>query len=384
MTQATPLIGSNQSGLAYRTADNDAKKALLNHHKGATAPSYAEAGIIWIDDTATPWKLKIYDGADWIVIGAINPTTNTLEIYHGAAALRILNHAADTGSANAYAVAPSPPITAYATGQIFTLKPGNANTGASTVNVNSVGTKNIKLTDGSSLPANAMLTTGTYILFYDGTDCILLNPNLSGVSLSAANTWTKGQSGAKVAITSSSNSTALDLSNSNFFELKNLAENTTLANPTNAVAGQSFEIDITQDTTGSRTMAYAWGYEFAGGAAPALSTAALSRDALYGTVRVAQSATVTMTIASPGVITYTAHGLVTGQKIQLTTTGALPTGLSASTTYYVIKNDANSFWLATSLSNAAAGTKINTSGSQSGTHTLTALRIDAALAKGFA
>lgn len=79
--------------------------------------------------------------------------------------------------------------------------------------------------------------------------------------------------------------------------------------------------------------------------------------------------TVTITIASPGVITLTAHGLATGDGIYLTTTGSLPTGLSPNTKYWVIKNDANSFWLATSLANALASTKINTSISQSGTHT---------------
>lgn len=79
--------------------------------------------------------------------------------------------------------------------------------------------------------------------------------------------------------------------------------------------------------------------------------------------------TFTVTIASPGVVSLTAHGLSTGDGVYLTTTGALPTGLSANTRYWIIKNDADSFWLATSLANALAGTKINTSGSQSGTHT---------------
>lgn len=79
--------------------------------------------------------------------------------------------------------------------------------------------------------------------------------------------------------------------------------------------------------------------------------------------------TCTISIASPGVVTLNTHGLITGDRIHLTTTGALPTGLSASTDYWVIYNDANTFWLATSLSNAVSGTKIATSGSQSGTHT---------------
>lgn len=80
------------------------------------------------------------------------------------------------------------------------------------------------------------------------------------------------------------------------------------------------------------------------------------------------TATVTITIAAPGVVSDTGHALNTGDKIYLTTTGALPTGLSASTTYYVVKIDANSYSLASTRANAVAGTKITTTGSQSGTH----------------
>ncbi len=79
--------------------------------------------------------------------------------------------------------------------------------------------------------------------------------------------------------------------------------------------------------------------------------------------------TVTITIASPGVVTKVAHGLVTGDPVYLTTTGALPTGLTANTQYYAILVTADTFRLATSYANAVAGTAINTSGSQSGTHT---------------
>lgn len=82
--------------------------------------------------------------------------------------------------------------------------------------------------------------------------------------------------------------------------------------------------------------------------------------------------TFTVTLATPGVFTLTAHGLQTGDQIYLTTTGALPTGLAANTLYYVERIDANTFYLATSRANAYAGTRIATSGSQSGTHTLNA------------
>ncbi|MCK5554828.1 MAG: SGNH/GDSL hydrolase family protein [Alphaproteobacteria bacterium] len=75
MTQATPTV-PNGSGAAYRTDANAARSALLNHHKGATATTYAEAGILWLDDSATPWLMKMYDGTDWITLGAVNATTN--------------------------------------------------------------------------------------------------------------------------------------------------------------------------------------------------------------------------------------------------------------------------------------------------------------------
>lgn len=77
----------------------------------------------------------------------------------------------------------------------------------------------------------------------------------------------------------------------------------------------------------------------------------------------------TITIASPAVVTLTAHGLTENDEIEFTTTGALPTGIVAATKYYVIGTGltANTFQFSTTFGGAA----INTSGSQSGTHTLT-------------
>lgn len=56
-------------------------------------------------------------------------------------------------------------------------------------------------------------------------------------------------------------------------------------------------------------------------------------------------------------ITITAHGFVTGLKAPLTGTN-LPTGLSA-TDYWIIRVDANTIKLATSLANALAGTAVD-------------------------
>lgn len=78
--------------------------------------------------------------------------------------------------------------------------------------------------------------------------------------------------------------------------------------------------------------------------------------------------TFTVTIASPGVFTCNAHGYANGNTVVLSTTGALPTGLATSTLYYIVSATTNTF----ELSATSGGTAINTSGTQSGTHKVTA------------
>lgn len=73
--------------------------------------------------------------------------------------------------------------------------------------------------------------------------------------------------------------------------------------------------------------------------------------------------TVSISIASPGVVTLTGYGYFFDQPITFFSTGALPTGLVAGQTYYVKPIDANTFNVAAYPS----GPSINTSGSQSGT-----------------
>jgi len=77
--------------------------------------------------------------------------------------------------------------------------------------------------------------------------------------------------------------------------------------------------------------------------------------------------TVTLTIATPCVITLTS-ALPDGSSITLATTGALPTGLTAGTTYYL----SNVSGLTANLTDSAGNT-INTSGTQSGVQSISVL-----------
>lgn len=77
---------------------------------------------------------------------------------------------------------------------------------------------------------------------------------------------------------------------------------------------------------------------------------------------------VTITIASPSVITWPEHGFSMGQIILLSTTGSLPTGFISGIAYYIISKTSSTF----QLSERSGGVPVATSGSQSGVHTGTA------------
>lgn len=82
--------------------------------------------------------------------------------------------------------------------------------------------------------------------------------------------------------------------------------------------------------------------------------------------RVGWNANATITIATPAVVTESNHGHVAGEKVTFYSTGALPTGITAGTSYFVIS--AGLTTNAYQISTTSGGAAVNTSGSQSGFH----------------
>lgn len=72
-----------------------------------------------------------------------------------------ITYAADTGAANGLVVALPKSLTAYQDGTFIRVKVNATNTGAATINVDSLGTRNIKAIDGTDLLAGD-LTAGDY------------------------------------------------------------------------------------------------------------------------------------------------------------------------------------------------------------------------------
>jgi hypothetical protein len=162
-TTDASIQANNQNLVNYSLLSNTAIAGATNAdttHKGIAQES-TQAQILSKTQTGST-------GADLFV----NPSTlyDTL----------LSDYKVDTGSANAYAIAPSPAITAYTVGQIFSFKAANANTTTSTLNVNSLGTKTIKNSQGNNLNANDIISGQIIAVEYDGINFQMLNISGNG------------------------------------------------------------------------------------------------------------------------------------------------------------------------------------------------------------
>ena len=104
-----------------------------------------------------------------------------------------------------------------------------------------------------------------------------------------ANTFTGAQIGTVTALTSTAAAIDVNLAVNNNFS-HGTTENTTLASPSNPVAGQSGVITITQGPT-PRTLAYNTFWKFSGGTVPILTATAGAVDVFIYSVDSATSAT---------------------------------------------------------------------------------------------
>lgn len=78
----------------------------------------------------------------------------------------------DTGSTNAYSIVLNPTISAYVSGQVIGFKATHANTGASTLKVDSLGTVSITKRGTTALDANDILSGMDVMVEYDGSNSV--------------------------------------------------------------------------------------------------------------------------------------------------------------------------------------------------------------------
>lgn len=131
------------------------------------------------------------------------------------------DYVVDTGAANAYVITPSPAISAYTTGQIFTFKATHTNTTTSTINVNALGVKTIKKLDGATNLAAGDIVNGQIIqVEYDGTNFLMVNPvaNAPATIVQLAGIAKFGGNGSDGTLTITSGTTTLSCSSLGYLE----------------------------------------------------------------------------------------------------------------------------------------------------------------------
>jgi hypothetical protein len=106
----------------------------------------------------------------------------------------------DAGANDTYTCGLAPALTAYTTGMCVAFKPNTNNTGAATVNIDSLGAKAIVTSANVALSDNALVAASIYTLCYDGTS-FRMHQDATGAGATSAdvqiftatgaNTWTK-------------------------------------------------------------------------------------------------------------------------------------------------------------------------------------------------
>lgn len=139
----------------------------------------------------------------------------------------------------------------------------------------SVSLSNVSITGGSitgaSVNANVTLTS-VDVAF----------GNIANFSSNTA-MYATGKAYSTLHALTDASSITVDLSVGNNFYVT-LGGNRILSNPTNATAGQSGIVYISQDSTGSRTLSYGSNWRFPGNTAPTLTTTANAVDVIVYTV----------------------------------------------------------------------------------------------------
>lgn len=118
-----------------------------------------------------------------LFLNAVNNHRHTGRDNDGEGAL---DYAVATGSNNAYVLSLSPALDAHVAGMPIIWKANHANSGAATLNVNSIGAVSLKKNISEVLEAGDILSDKIYIVLYDGTNLQLLNPSGQSTGISGA------------------------------------------------------------------------------------------------------------------------------------------------------------------------------------------------------
>ena len=245
---------ANQDGASFRSDANNALSAIVSNNSSSTEPATTFAFQWWIDTNNTLLKIRNAANDGWVTVGDYSSTNLGL-------------------------------LTSATASSTYLALSGGTLTGA--LNIGTAGSVVFEGATADDFETTLAVTDPTADRTFTLPDA-----TTTAAGLAVAQTFTKAQRGSISAITVASGDTTetLDFATANNFALT--LENTAscqLANPSNLTAGQSGSIFVIQDSTGSRLLTYGSQWDFAGGTAPTLSTAASAVDRIDYVVRTTSS-----------------------------------------------------------------------------------------------
>lgn len=190
-TKYSDPLASTGSANAYVLTVAPAITAYATGQVFSFIANFANTGSATLNVSGLGAKtIKKNDGATNLVAGDIASGQTVIVVYDGTNMQMVTPsgipkisttnaevYAADSVGTDAYAVTLTPVPAAYTTGMVVYFKAGTANTGAATLNVNSLGAKTIKKFGGSAdLNDNDIIVSQIVQVVYDGTNFQMLSP----------------------------------------------------------------------------------------------------------------------------------------------------------------------------------------------------------------
>lgn len=253
----TPTLSTDAATKAYADAGDTAISAAVASSATAAASSATAAS-----GSASSAATSATNSSTSATASATSATNSATSATAAAASAT-----AAAGSATAAAAS----VASIAGGPVASV---NGSTGIVTITAAGLGAAAIASPTFTGIPSAPTAAAATNTTQIATTAFVTTNY----AALATVNTFAKAVRGTISALTDAA-TVAVDASLGNYFSVT-LGGNRTLGNPTNLVAGQGGSIIITQDGTGSRTLAYSSNWKFAGGTAPVLTTTAAAVDRL--------------------------------------------------------------------------------------------------------
>lgn len=178
-----PAIVSFNVGLILRVKvaiTNTSAATIAVDSMPATAIKRANGAALSAGDlVAGEVATLVYDGTYFQVVNFIGLTAETENNNYYTISIP---YTTDSGTPNTITATFSPVITSLAAGDLIEVKMSNANTGATTITVNALPSKNVISSNLEALVANQLIIGMIALLVYDGTQFQLINPAKPKVS----------------------------------------------------------------------------------------------------------------------------------------------------------------------------------------------------------